>query len=995
MSGSLREILPRQQLRVNDRTPGSYPTTARTGDRTRTGKNNVFFDDLNTIFFVRTGSIVSFPTTLPLTSQFLKSDMTSSITAAYGDIDKNAIENWVFLPPQQEPFFPFVESKLPEQNLDKTGSFYLTGSDYNQVGLGFNSPLGSKTIIRIAIPVTQNVPLPSTVASVFYFNAALGRFEEVGIGRKLAPTPSSYPLEDVMLFGPFGNNTFGGDFSRIPVFNSQNVGTRLPFVLGLAPTDMAVPSALADNVFAPTASHLIDMSKYISDAFLLEKAIIEVPLAAGPGWFNDTTQFRSVSNNTDSWYDDGGGPCVVFSLLNNLIDRRDLILSATVIPAGDNTKNFRVDPIADTANVAGFDGGTIFLRSFNGFSAVATPTAVLQSGTNGTFTGSVKMNVLPVVSNGVITSKSFINQITQNASFLSSYLVLANVFGRSAYPSQPSGRSYFGKEYTIPSTFQTVSDIKRLYGAPNPGVYDYPDSYFYEQSQVSPYVLLPTDKIVFCASKHRPIQANAGNNTFFPSLRHDIVLTSGSIYITMYGSLISNGIEHHDTLNSRLETNEVHETIGFEPYTDKFQVEYFQSFSGSMISQQLTGSIIMASSAAAGVYTSGNRYVWADAANTSSFQQRLEVVEQANGAANYSDINTLKKERFSLLKSSQMFSSNERFYDSLIPQLEDIFTIDNTQIYGVQYVFNPCSPKPYNIDLPSIFINFDFIPYPIDPNVPQEYKFSNVDWTKSFPFEPKYATARRILDVSQILSKNTFLYLCGTGSMVPSEYRAQSRFCAHTLNYQWGGDSTAFFSSSLNSIRIDAFTKLVYGFGDNNSYPTMNQQAAIMSSCNASLPANFAMYGSTQAPMPRAIVQYGGMARSVVSPCPRSNTYRGAIIRGWKYGLINGLPQYSKSIFNNRSFGQPRDMLEQRLDTKFYEALGFTQKGIKGGSVGGLPGPVQIKYVNQRGEQTRPEFTFSSNLSVEATSSLPYFDGVVRNREEPLNLPSLGLTVVT
>lgn len=41
-------------------------------------------------------------------------------------------------------------------------------------------------------------------------------------------------------------------------------------------------------------------------------------------------------------------------------------------------------------------------------------------------------------------------------------------------------------------------------------------------------------------------------------------------------------------------------------------------------------------------------------------------------------------------------------------------------------------------------------------------------------------------------------------------------------------------------------------------------------------------------------------------------------IRGWKYGISNGLPQFSMATFRSGRFGQPRDMLEQRKFTKFY-----------------------------------------------------------------------------
>ena len=55
--------------------------------------------------------------------------------------------------------------------------------------------------------------------------------------------------------------------------------------------------------------------------------------------------------------------------------------------------------------------------------------------------------------------------------------------------------------------------------------------------------------------------------------------------------------------------------------------------------------------------------------------------------------------------------------------------------------------------------------------------------------------------------------------------------------------------------------------------------------------------------------------------------------------------------------------------------------------------PVIVKFVDKDGKATKPENTWSSNLSFEATSSLPYFDGEVKNRTEP-NVKLLNLNIL-
>ena len=134
------------------------------------------------------------------------------------------------------------------------------------------------------------------------------------------------------------------------------------------------------------------------------------------------------------------------------------------------------------------------------------------------------------------------------------------------------------------------------------------------------------------------------------------------------------------------------------------------------------------------------------------------------------------------------------------------------------------------------------------------------------------------------------------------------------------------------------------------------------------------------------------------------------VIRGWKYGLYSGFTAHSKATFRRDRFGQFRDMLEQRIYTKFIndnftpfggeatsghkitqDKLESTVQGgqTKAGNLG--PSPVEVKFVKQT--YTRNErgigkiylvsvdsaTTNSQNLSTEVTSSLPYFDGVARN----------------
>lgn len=134
-------------------------------------------------------------------------------------------------------------------------------------------------------------------------------------------------------------------------------------------------------------------------------------------------------------------------------------------------------------------------------------------------------------------------------------------------------------------------------------------------------------------------------------------------------------------------------------------------------------------------------------------------------------------------------------------------------------------------------------------------------------------------------------------------------------------------------------------------------------------------------------------------------------IRGWKYGLFSGLPANSKAIFRRDKFGQFRDMLEQRPYTKFINVNSsivdddaMTNDGFNNQVDSNLtilkeisqigPPAAEVNFIRQRykkddrgigfiyNEKVDPARTYSQNLSPEVTSSLPYFDGEAKLRQE-------------
>jgi hypothetical protein len=169
------------------------------------------------------------------------------------------------------------------------------------------------------------------------------------------------------------------------------------------------------------------------------------------------------------------------------------------------------------------------------------------------------------------------------------------------------------------------------------------------------------------------------------------------------------------------------------------------------------------------------------------------------------------------------------------------------------------------------------------------------------------------------------------------------------------------------SAGFDDATKFLYGFGDSNTI------------CKAIDGTDELFIGSTHVAETRETAWDQSRHGLCTSLSP--------VIRGWKYGLRSGFPTYKETYFRRGSYGNFRDMLEQSVDTKY---VSFDNKNTVGDS------PVVVKFVTPQGAITDPANTQLVNMSQNATSSVPYFDGEVNDRPvqnvKDMNLSNVILT---
>lgn len=964
---------PRLDIRDLDNQISRYPTVVRTGDVSRTGRGSIFFDDRDSFFYTKytdsfaSGQIVSLPTSIPTGSRYLRNELTTSFYVTGNAIRDN--ELWMTPSRQFERITPFIESKLFEQDIKDT-EFYQTGSSLTEFGIGFLSNLGSKTKISLEVPIVSATQLQPRSASIYYLNNVLGRFEEIATSIRHRPY-ANMNMWETRLFNHLGSNILSSavndvlQMGHIP--NTPSEASSLPISylqdnipiafsnMGRLLSLVSTQSALIDSNFEATSSQYIQMDRFISSPFMVEKIIMEIPIKAGPGWLRDFTRFVRLYATNGYRGDpfDTGGPAVTFGIINQLNrNNRDLILSATIIPENDYFIGQDISPLYNE-------------RFASGFKSYGKPAYIVSSASNNTFTGTLKMQLEPRISNGV-TSLGFFCTPGGYAAYGSnrgdllrnSFAIAVNPFGRGMR-GVASGRSVFGKEFSVPNG-DPPSALAKYFPE---GIGSYCDTYLYnyEQSAISPYILFPQDKLVFSVSKYRACVSQSAvdgtapynfNNSLILNRDHDIWMNTGSIKITMYGSLIRESEEFHDTLNSRLDTNAVHEMIQ-QQLLDEWDVAGIQEYTGSYLSTVMSGTV--------GIFNGGPADFAGQFPKAWSRRQLIDSTNfdpknTFNTSILFSEQVTNYWERVQFFRNAQLICDTESFYDSMIPRFDQIFSIEGAR-------------APYNaiVGQGNMLITLDFADS-------LTLGYAAIDWTRSFPFEPKYSNLTRTTFIDKTNSRQNPIFggLYAGFSRRTTLSPVDKKIAIETIAPNTAGAGYTVWGDYENGLFIglkyEDLIKILYGSGDMNN---IRRGEKAQESVN-----NF--YGSTCRPAFRK--------RIVVSPSTTGSTpdygyggrtYRGSLIRGWKYGMISGFETHTKAVFRKDRYGQLRDMLEQRLDTKFYD----------GASV--LSSPVKVQFVGPRGSTVKPENTFSSNLSFEASSSLPYFDGTVRNREEPLYVPSI------
>jgi len=865
-------------------------------------------------------------------------------------------------------------------------------------------------------------------------------------------------LEDARGWGPVGNTVTSGTVSPGSTEAQTDEVINSTFSLNnvsIALTQELNNSITKNANYEAAKQELIPID--IDYPFVVEKATIDIPLCFGSRWFLDkTSTFIPLETRTGNNFDFGGPALTVGLMCQHKFatgSLRDVILTGTITHANDNVSNIVFSNFPDITLSP--ESGTYQIRREGFLAFSSNPSAVIPY-TGGAFSGTVSMNLEAQVSNGVSTvlkmrmnsSNTAINRSgvldlfnLREIDLASSYASLitqsvrigyVNNFGRAGTGFEPSCRSIFGKEFTTYQNsssksrnpfFLTESNGTMTFG----NLFNTMPSYYrhfannicsgsrfiahtvvpLQTTKPSPYLLLPGDKLVLALSKTKPFMFSSLSNWTSGTVTHDVTLMTGTISITLYGSYLRENKEISIETDKTYQTDDVFTVIGDEPVLDEFDFNYSLAYAsstfddyvaGDMISRYrtpdgsvkfVTGSILGFVNGSPNSYGTRGRVFGKNSARYSS-QPGTTLFDFTRSRSYRAQPNI---ERAGYSNISQHDCTSERYWDSCVPSFDQCMSRDSTGIF----VFASQSQAGVIGDLTTTdqdcgYLLFDFILSGWNDSI---HPVVNSNWTKAYPFEPRYSTVIRQETPSKIFTANYSMTVAGTSPNFtyalssiarkqvtglffgpvgtrnpsvpaidpvvnnPSSYNPRNLIVSDAFLVSDG--ATTNLTTSVGS---NDFLKCVYGFGDLNTM------------MSTSLGTGNTVIGTNHfADFRNKFLDTNNFGTNFsVSP----------VIRGWKYGLVSATPTFTKCVFRRNKFGQFRDMLEQRVYTRFNNP---SESDIS-------TSPVTIRFVKPDGTTTDPENTWSQNVSTEATSSVPYFDGETRNRQE-VNPQIVNSSIVT
>ena len=986
-------------IRDVDSRPGSYPPISRTGDYGKRSQNNRRFND-NCIMIFTTGSNVVYGKQVLSSSVYtddfvatpnLGPTMSGSSTvvpfASSHNINVDFKDDSIFL--------PFDDSRIFLQNT----SFYLTGTAPSTLS-GFSTPLRDKIQIKIDLSTSTDKTLAryddsirsiektagtefqnKTLSGFCYYNFELNRWEEPAVNDSYVSGRQVYYFYHLMMENTnvlkFDNNStvldnkiIRNNFKPYQFKMSNHSGHRAESYAGLFnlgydkighPTMMGM--APYNYWYAATSSLYTSMDNYISHPFVLEKAVVEIPVVArrknGTNFKVSTNAIdasskvnganRDIDNYSFFMYRQGadktfgsstpGKPYVLDDQGNPVANsQRFIVMSASVSFYNSNAFN---SSIKTSIARRGLPHSPEFSYDFN------MPVSASNSGAGveKLYSGTLRLEMIPAVSSmQYVGSTRF--PVAQS---------LSTWNGSSA---KPRG-SVMIQDFWPGGTTATSQSLMI---AGNPVLTNYEGN----------------SRIIY-------------GKDFSPSgsdySKKDIPIASDPH--TMIGNLGYRSTQRKDSKYSRPNTYNNTDNV---PNFFGFQAANIPSNAQSPYILFPTDNIIFgwdAGISSTETYNTGtissvpNKTVFAGATPDTA----INIITGSkmvikSGPASITFFGSMIKDKKQVLGELNQNLTSDAIHEIIQEKITDEFVIGTHQQFARTYtdrlITGSKDPRGWirlEIKKPARGVSGYF------SNDKNNKLYSSGAFTR---FTSHMCSSERVYDT---VMPFIFPYARRSSFTVSTSGADITGFRAAT-----GGVVAQVISAPVSEWTNMNNTKMVFPYqglspadrGDvNSAYLWMTKPGPTFGWMKSDVQKHDVNRLMFQVGYNYLRVNHGGISKI------NEAVYRGA--SALRYGIYNIRKNRTKCIYRSDRFGQFRDMLEQRIDTKFYEKDMESEKKVAAAASGGpgpsdagysspISSPVQVRFVGPDGVTSiDPYNTDCSNMSNEATSSIPYFEGEARN----------------
>lgn len=573
----VRMLPPRVQLQQRGAMTGSYPTNVRFSTDGRTGNYQTNYNDIYTVIFTSSNDYipaVGFPVGNIWLTNSQSNDLTGSIITT-GSVRPEITDGLPFFhfTPGQD-ITPFRDSDNPAVD-GKTynNSFYATGSAVQDIGEGFTSPLWSKNKIEIDFTPseTHEVAITNTTGNntnfpMMYWNKNTKLWEGIGLGKEfddytdLNVDGLKKLLQDLPI--GFATSILGAD--GLTIFTISN-DSRAGYLFGSPVSNFGFPTHAK---FHGSSSNEILMSDYITEPFLLEKIVLYVSAAL------DCNNLQSDIYSAITTFFILNQRKISSKISQEIEYYADAFDIQTFITGNSIPQTFNQKVVNTSRDLISFmhlsripfypppdeqysQFNTIFERDYNysvGDDIFTAPYITQQFSSQLQISSSIKNPI--EYQRGLLMIS---NAPTIIANTTEEFHLKWNSSGRTANLVS-NGRDFLN----------SIESAQIAGATAIPAIYAGSDQYYVsvdvniKSSKVNPYLLLPTDSLIFgwqLPLSIEPLNKKGSNETYNgkgPSLTFS---NKGINKIVLYGSYVRENKEYNDGTNQLLSSDSIHEVI--------------------------------------------------------------------------------------------------------------------------------------------------------------------------------------------------------------------------------------------------------------------------------------------------------------------------------------------------------------------------------------------------------------------------------------------------